>query len=746
MLCLMIKFLMKIRTIYLFVCLLLCQIGLAQQTLLLHPYPQEVKQGGAVLNLPAGYQLIGGETGNSYAVQELKTLLKGEPNLATDFKVYVGKKGDKVIRKFAGKIPDYPEAYYLLVNRKEIVLAGNDERGTFYAVQTLAGLLKDGKLPEIEIRDCPIVRFRGVVEGFYGTPWSHRARLRQLEFYGENKLNTYIYGPKDDPYHSCPNWRKPYPAGEAKQISELVKVAKANAVDFVWAIHPGQDIRWNEADRNLLLEKFESMYRLGVRSFAVFFDDISGEGTDPLRQAELLNYIDDHFVEMKGDVTPLIMCPTEYNKSWSNPAKGYLATLGTKLNPSIQIMWTGDRVISDITQEGLEWVNEKIKRPAYIWWNFPVSDYVRDHLLMGAVYGLDTHIGKQMSGFVINPMEYAEASKVAIYCVADYTWNPEKFDSDRSWKEAICALLPQDATALQVFADHNSDLGPNGHGYRRDESVNMQAVAARFLKDYRQGKYAPEDFSVLWDEFDKIEESADALLVNTENADLIREITPWLYQFRLMGEAGKEALAMVKSEDAVSGNLFMRKYKHVRAIQQLNFQVEQTYNQNPYQPGIKTGSKIMQPLIDTIFMLATQAYNQRSGAQLSCEIFTSPHKTYTSVAQFRGLPVRVKNNQIVLSPILEVVKWGPGEYLGVELNDMYAVQDVVADLGIKNSEWLQAEMSVDGQKWTALPLILNGNQLKIAGENKQARYIRLYNHSGEEQEAYLRKFIVSLDK
>ncbi len=36
------------------------------------------------------------------------------------------------------------------------------------------------------------------------------------------------------------------------------------------------------------------------------------------------------------------MCPTEYNKSWSDPAKGYLTTLGDKLNPSIQIMWTGD--------------------------------------------------------------------------------------------------------------------------------------------------------------------------------------------------------------------------------------------------------------------------------------------------------------------------------------------------------------------------------------------------------------------
>lgn len=77
------------------------------------------------------------------------------------------------------------------------------------------------------------------------------------------------------------------------------------------------------------------------------------------------------------------MCPTEYNKSWSDPKGGYLTTLGDKLNPSIQIMWTGDRVISDITQEGIRWINERIKRPAYIWWNFPVSDYVRDHLLLG---------------------------------------------------------------------------------------------------------------------------------------------------------------------------------------------------------------------------------------------------------------------------------------------------------------------------------------------------------------------------
>ena len=61
-----------------------------------------------------------------------------------------------------------------------------------------------------------------------------------------------------------------------------------------------RDIKWNKEDRDLLLAKFEKMYQLGVRSFAVFFDDISGEGTNPQKQAELLNYIDEKFAGKTG--------------------------------------------------------------------------------------------------------------------------------------------------------------------------------------------------------------------------------------------------------------------------------------------------------------------------------------------------------------------------------------------------------------------------------------------------------------
>lgn len=137
-------------------------------------------------------------------------------------------------------VPEKSGAYKLVISPQgKVGIGAHDERGAFYAMQTLRQLgKKNGNgeavaLPVGEITDWPDIEFRGTVEGFYGTPWSHEARLSQLRFYGQNKMNTYIYGPKDDPYHSSPHWRDPYPADQAAQIKELVKTARENHVDFV---------------------------------------------------------------------------------------------------------------------------------------------------------------------------------------------------------------------------------------------------------------------------------------------------------------------------------------------------------------------------------------------------------------------------------------------------------------------------------------------------------------------------------
>lgn len=739
---------MRNNKIYLLGVCLLSTVTAFAQNVSLQPHPQELIVQEKSIDLPAIYQLEGEKEANPHAVELLKEMFVGKQSTREGLRIIIGEKGDKSVRKYSRLIPKQEEGYYLSVNEKEIVLAGNDERGTYYAMQTLSQLLKNRKLPVVTIKDYPSVRYRGVVEGFYGTPWSHQARLSQLKFYGKNKMNTYIYGPKDDPYHSSPNWRLPYPEKEAAQLRELVTVANRNEVDFVWAIHPGQDIKWNQEDRDNLLSKFEKMYQLGVRSFAVFFDDISGEGTNPQKQAELLNYIDEKFVQAKPDVTPLVMCPTEYNKSWSNPKGNYLTTLGEKLNPSIQIMWTGDRVISDITHDGIEWINERIKRPAYIWWNFPVSDYVRDHLLLGPVYGNDTTIAKQMSGFVTNPMEHAEASKIAIFSVASYAWNPSKYDTWQAWKDAIRTILPGAAEELECFAIHNSDLGINGHGYRREESQNIQPVADRFLKAYAEnGNYEQEDYEALMNTFERMAESADILLTNTENKPLIEEITPWLYQFKLLAETGEEVLKMAESQERDSSADFMRKYNHVKALQQRMFSTDQTYNQNPYQPGVKVASRVLKPLVDRTFATAVERFNKKNGTQLDAKTDYMPHKLNSNIEQIKNLPLQLKANRIIISPMNEVVKWPAGSYIELELDATYPAERIDINFGMKEPcTWGRFEISTDGKEWKAIDLQQKDARLTAGLQKAPVKFIRFVNTSNDEQQVYLRQFVLTIDK
>lgn len=519
-------------------------------------------------------------------------------------------------------VPKKSGAYRLVISKTgKIGVGAHDARGAFYAHQTLKqlGYGKEGvKLPVGNILDYPDIEYRGTVEGFYGTPWSHESRISQLKFYGETKMNTYIYGPKDDPYHSSPHWRKPYPADEAAQIKELVEVAKENHVDFVWAIHPGKDIKWTDEDMGNVIKKFEMMYKLGVRSFAVFFDDIFGEGTKADKQAMLMNKIHNEFVKKKKDVTPLIMCPTEYNKGWANHKPGtYLDILGDKLDPSIHVMWTGNSVCHDITFEGQKWVNNRIKRPSYVWWNFPVTDYCRASLCMGRTYGNTMEPGSEdtMSGFVSNPMDKPEASKIPLFGVADYSWNIYAYDSDKAWKEGVKRLFPDAAEAMQVFVNHNSDQGPNGHGYRREESVEIKPVVDKVMNSINSATLDLDSLRLLEAEFVKMKSAAPVIRDKANNPRLMKEIGAWVDAFEQLGIAGENISKSLLQE----GNSKAVEYfvKGTNALTEMNI-ISQEHNKKgvDYQSEVHTGHLVMTP--------ATQKLAEYAGAKIYASITGGP--------------------------------------------------------------------------------------------------------------------------
>lgn len=474
-------------------------------------------------------------------------------------------------------------AYNITISADGARIDAFDDRGLFYGLETwrrIAAQSPADSLPLLTLRDWPELERRGVVEGFYGTPWSHDVRLSLIDFYGRNKLNTYIYGPKDDPYHSSPNWRKPYPPEQARQIRELVEACRRNYVDFVWAIHPGKDIRWTEEDRNSLVRKFENMYDLGVRSFAIHFDDIEGEGTNPYRQCDLVNYLTENFVNTHPGVQPLAVCPTDYSRLWANPTEnGASAIYGRTLDPQVQVMYTGDVVCSDLTAETMQWFNALIRRPGFYWWNWPVTDYARNHLLMGPALGLDTTLTRaDVAALVSNPMEQGEASKLGLYGVADYAWNPAAYVPERAWEFGLRDLMPECADAFRTFAIHNAD---SETGYRRPESWTVETFRIG------DGK-AAKGWQPLMDEFQRIAAAPEAIRRGCTNAQLLAELEPWLVEFEKLGRRGIAVMELIRDYKTIAPEEFNERWR--RAYM--------TADERRAYLAHKSGSLLLQPFID----------------------------------------------------------------------------------------------------------------------------------------------------
>lgn len=532
------------------------------QKVSVYPVPQDVVWGENVAFANSvGFVVNGEESADVDAV----ALLKKNFNIGNDgVALVIGERGDDAVTEYESLIPEKAEGYYLSVAADKVVIAGNDGSGTYYGVQTFIQLASQTNVMEVTIVDYPLVPERGLVEGYYGNPYSEADRMGLLEMFGRMKMNVYIYGPKDDDYHKK-YWRENYPEELGKKITEYVNVAKANKIDFMWAIHPGEDIQWNDEDRTNIVNKLKAMCALGVRSFAVFWDDLWGDdGTHGDEQAELMNYIAQELEKDYPDVKPLTICPTQYNRGWANSV--YLPALGTMMNKDIKIMWTGNSVVDMINKSDMEWINNQINRKAYIWLNYPVSDYCINHLLMGPTYGNDLDIADMLSGFVSNPMEYAEASKVSLFSIADYTWNMLAYDADASWEAAIEYIMPENKEAFRFFCENNVDLGVNTHGLRRtNESPEFVKAKNEYDANMAQGDEQAA-FDAVGAQFNKFVTVAETLLAAEEAPALIAEIKPWLQSMRYLGLKGKclidmhDALLKEAPEDFINAYLEYKEY------------------------------------------------------------------------------------------------------------------------------------------------------------------------------------------
>ena len=340
--------------------------------------------------------------------------------------------------------------------------------GEFFPAPKASAIERMGKTRNLTLWDYPSFAERGIVEGFYGKPWSHHDRLDMLRFEGEHRMNVYYYAPKDDPYHRK-LWDRPYPAARLKQLGELVKTARENFVDFCFAVSPGLSMTYSsDEDFQKLTTKLDDVAKLGVTCFALFLDDVPQQLANPADLARYKTLAAAHvdiinrvyqYLKSQSARNRLVVTPTVYTSLWGS--RDYVRELGAGVDPDVPIVWTGPQVASpEITAaQANEWA-ALIRRRPLVWDNFPVNDYVPWRLNLGPLRGRGPELPEAIEGLVSNPMNQAEASKIPLQTIAEYLWNAEKYNPDAAYQRALRDQYgPYGRRHLRVFLETYGDYG-----------------------------------------------------------------------------------------------------------------------------------------------------------------------------------------------------------------------------------------------------------------------------------------------
>ena len=390
------------------------------------------------------------------------------------------------------------------------------------------------------------MKFTGVIEGFYGRPWSLSQRKKLINQFTEfGGLNTYIYAPKDDFKHRQ-KWRELYSVTELQEISQIVEICKNNNVNFIYAIAPGIDISYSSSnDFNYLSLKLNQILRLGVEGAAILFDDIPEQFCDEDKkkynsfaqaQAEISNKLMENI-----NTDNWFFCPTVY---CSDQTKGslekndYLQELSNSLHVEFNLFWTGPNVVSpEINLVHVKELKSIFQNPIVIWDNIFANDYDLHRCFMGPFSGRE-EIKDEIAGILLNPNCEFELNFIPIKTFSDFCQGgrEESYQNAQTeWYTQFEECISLDELQLLIEVFHL----PHKFGKKGNEVVAL-------LKSNKFDKLAQNS----WDILQK--------LAYMENRKLFHSIYPYAWELYYLIKKCKEGTEIELLPQTRDGSLVFR--------------------------------------------------------------------------------------------------------------------------------------------------------------------------------------------
>jgi hyaluronoglucosaminidase len=335
-----------------------------------------------------------------------------------------------------------------LSSPKKATIERSSYEGFRYALNlVLKSLLNNVALTNHQ--HSPKFKLRGVIEGFYGTPWTHEQRLRGLSQFSDFGFNRYLLAPKDDPWHRY-DWRSPLSEDFLHRVSELMARGRENAITVSVAISPGLTVEYSDGrDVEAIMVRFKQLHSIGVREFGLFLDDIPARLQSEKDAAKFKSIMEAHsyycnavWAELKklDSAITLAICPMQYH---GKATEQYITEFGSALAAELSLIWTGREICSeylDISDAKVFKTNTK-HTPLY-WDNYPVNDVAMLHELhVGPIEGREKGLENHSLGYFANPMDRFELSLISLSTIGDYLWDTHGYNPESSWEYSLTQLM-----------------------------------------------------------------------------------------------------------------------------------------------------------------------------------------------------------------------------------------------------------------------------------------------------------------